>query len=403
MARLSKSALVALVVNAIASDGWSVTLLTGAGTHPARFTMKREGVEHTVRLYIWNLSHGGKNRPDDEFRIQVTGVDRFEPEPSGRTLILGWGEDFGVFAGFDARHRFGQFGASPSIQIKIATLRAAGDAGAEVQDKGQGEHAIGLRPDKLGRYVQHLEKAHAGNLDPILAPDESQAADPLTSEIDRLTSNSVGSNFDVDGEDDLRTEIISGVDEVLAALETDEPDLPPRIGHNQPPEAVDEQPPLAPQIVEASSQIKSELGTSHPDIRRVGSAGAFLAWAGRLLQIAKEEGAKFLDKGKDLTREYAVRALWGAVVSTGRSIQGGDRGIAEAGGSQRSPVAAACLDLLACISRRLAVIGVVRISGAPWGCVQDDSRSPPAPVLREQTVVKCAHLRALLSAWCPNS
>ena len=316
MTRLSKNALVGLVVNAIASDGWSVTLLTGSGTHPARFTMEREGVEHTVRLYIWNLSHGGRSRPDDEFRIQVTGVDRFAPEPNGRTLILGWGEDFGVFASFDAQHRFGRVGASPSIQIKTATLRAAGDAGAEIQDKGLAEHAIGLRPDRLGRYVQHLEEAHSGNLDPILAPDDSQAGDPLTSEINRVTNSGVGSNFNVDGEDELRTEIISGVDEVLAALETGKPGPPPQIGHNRPPEALDEQQQLASQIVEASSQIKSELETSHTDVRRVGSAGAFLAWAGRLLKMAKEEGANFLDKGKDLAREYTVRALWGTVVST---------------------------------------------------------------------------------------
>ena len=316
MARLSKNALVDLVVNAIAADGWSVTLLT-TGIHPARFTMKREGVEHTVRLYIWNLSHGGKSRPDDEFRIQITGVDRFEPEPNGRTLILGWGEDFGVFAGFDAQYRFGRFGASPSIQIKTATLLAADDAGAKVQEKGQGEHAVGLRPDRLGRYVQHLGEVHAGNLDPVLAPDDSQAADPLTSEISHVTSNSVGSNFGVDGEADFRTEIISGVDEVLATLESDKPESPPQIGHNQPPETLDGQPPLAPQIVEASSQIKSELKNSHPNVRRVGSAGAFLAWAGRLLQVAKEEGANFLDKGKDLAREHAVKTLWGAVGTTG--------------------------------------------------------------------------------------
>ena len=52
-------------------------------------------------------------------------------------------------------------------------------------------------------------------------------------------------------------------------------------------------------------------------MRRVGNAGAFLAWAGHLLQLAKEEGARILDKGKDLAREYAVRALWGPAVSSG--------------------------------------------------------------------------------------
>ena len=317
MARLTKNALIGLAVDAIAADGWTVTFLPRAGTHPVRFTMTKEGVEHTVRLYIWNLSHGGRTRSDDEFRIQVTGIDRFEPEPNGRTLILGWDGEFGIFAGFDAQRRVGSFGASPSIQIKSATLQAAGEAGAGRQIKGKGECVVALRPERLGRYVQHLSESHAGNLDPILAPDDSPAADPLISEIHRIANDGGKVNFDVDGEDDLRAEIILGVDEVLAALKTNESVPPPPIGHNRPPESVERQEPLAPQVVEASTQIKSELEASHPDVRRIGNAGGFLAWAGRLLQMAKEEGAKVFDKGKELTREYAVMAIWGTALSTG--------------------------------------------------------------------------------------
>ena len=312
MARLTKRALTALVVDAIAANGWTVALLTNSGTHPARFTMEREGVEHTVRLYIWNLSHGGRSRAEEEFRIQVTGIDRFEPEPNGRTLILGWGEEFGAFAGFDVQHRDGPLGASPSIQITSATLRAAGNTGAAIQGKRGGEHAIALRPDKVGRYVQHQAEAHSGNLDPILASDDSRAADPLTSEINHLANDSVGFNFGVDGEEELRSAIVSGADELLATLETDEPDPTPQMGHNQPPEEIDDQRALAQQIEEAASQIKTELEASHPDARRVGHSGAFLGWTGHLLKVAKEESAKILDKGKDLTREYAVIALWGA-------------------------------------------------------------------------------------------
>lgn len=311
MARLTKKALIAHAVDAIASSGWTVTFLTDTGTHPVRFSMEKEGVEYTIRLYIWNLSHGGRTRSDDEFRIQVTGIDKFELEPNGRTLILGWGEELGVFAGFSAQHRIGSFGMSPSIQIKSATLQAAEKLGAGVQNKGGGEHVIALRPDKLGRYIHHLTEAHAGNLGLILAPDDSWAADPLASEIYRLVNRGDEVDFEADGEDKIRTEIISGVNEVLAALETDKTDHPPRIGHNQPPGAIDDQRPLVPQIVEASSQIKSELEASRPDFRRVGDAGRFLAWAGRLLQIAKEEGAQVLDKGRDLAREYAVKALGG--------------------------------------------------------------------------------------------
>ncbi len=178
MAQLTKKALISLAVDAIAANGWNVSMLSRIGTHPTRFTMERNEVKHTVRLYIWNLSHGGRTRSQDEFRIQVTGVDRFEAERNGRTVILGWGEDFGVFAGFDAQYRLGPFGASPSIQIKSATLKAAVGNGVEIQDKGNGEYAVGLRPDKLGRYIQHLQEVHAGNLDPILSPGESSNGEP---------------------------------------------------------------------------------------------------------------------------------------------------------------------------------------------------------------------------------
>ena len=181
MAQLSKKALISLAVDAIAASGWNVSMLSKKGTHPTRFTMDRNEVKHTVRLYIWNLSHGGRTRSQDEFRIQITGVDSFEEEPSGRTVILGWGKDFGVFAGFDAHHRLGAFGASPSIQIKSATLRAAGDDGVAIQDKGKGEYAVGLRPDKLALYIQHLQTVHAGNLDPILVLDESCNGEPSNS------------------------------------------------------------------------------------------------------------------------------------------------------------------------------------------------------------------------------
>ena len=103
MPRLGKNLLIDKATAAIESSGWSVERLSGAGEHPARFRMSCDGVERLVRLYMWNLSHGGRMRSDAEYRVQVTGIDAFELEPEGRTLILGWSEEFGVFAGFDVQ------------------------------------------------------------------------------------------------------------------------------------------------------------------------------------------------------------------------------------------------------------------------------------------------------------
>jgi len=315
MARLNKEALIERAINTIATDGWTVVRLSQGATHPARFTMEREGVSHTVRLYIWNLSHGGKSRSESEFRIQVTGISGFEPEPNGRTLILGWSEEFGVFAGFDVQHRLGALGASPSIQITAATLQAGGANGAAKQHKGKGEWALAIRTDKLGRYVQHLASAHAGSLDPILADENSPAADPLASEI-AILADSVAFDLNVAGELELRTEIAARVAGVLAELGSAKPEPPPQMGHNQPPSPIDESA-LGPSIEAAAQRIKSELEADAPDASAIGRAGAFLAWAGKMLQIAKHEGAKVIEKGKDLAREYIAKALWGTAGTLG--------------------------------------------------------------------------------------
>jgi hypothetical protein len=317
MARLNKEALIKRAIDAIVTDGWTVTRLAADGVHPARFNMEQDGVCHPVRLYIWNLSHGGKSRSEEEFRIQVTGIDQFEAEANGRTLILGWSEEFGVFAGFDVHHRLGALGTSPSIQINATTLTAAGANGAAKQDKSKGEWALGLRSDKLGRYVQHLAAAHAGDLEPILDADDRPAADPLASEITILANDTGSFNLGGAEETELRAQIIASVDVVLTALDEGMEETTPQIGHNQPPGPIEDQPVLAPSVETAAREIKAQLGSGEPDPRSVGQAGAFLAWAGKLLEAAKREGAKVLDKGKDMAREYMAKALWGTTGTIG--------------------------------------------------------------------------------------
>lgn len=160
MALLSKPHLFHIVESAFRNCGWSFLYLPPVGQHPARYQIYNGERSHIVRAYIWNLTHGGRNRPVDEWRIQVTGVERFEPEIGGKTLILGWRDDIGVFAGFDFSHHRGDFGASPSIQIREAALNHALDHGFAVHNKGNGELSIGFRPDFLAAYIENLEALH---------------------------------------------------------------------------------------------------------------------------------------------------------------------------------------------------------------------------------------------------
>lgn len=159
MQRLNKTELLSTVENAICESGWGFLRLSGS--HPATYQVYRAGWNYRVRVYIWNLTPGGKNRPTDEWRIQVTGVTQFGSELGGKTLILGWQDELGVFAGFDSRLHQGELGASPSIQVRKAALDQAKVDGFAPQAKSNSELVIAFRPEFLGAYVDGLESLHA--------------------------------------------------------------------------------------------------------------------------------------------------------------------------------------------------------------------------------------------------
>jgi putative restriction endonuclease len=130
--------------------------------HPGSYTIVHsDGRTSRVLVYIWNMTHGGgAARPAHEYRIQITGVPQFENPSGEKTLILGWSEDFEVFAGFDYRRHAGVLGASPSMQISQDALRAAQSRGFAPNEKGNGETAIAFRPDFAAAYVEHLHALH---------------------------------------------------------------------------------------------------------------------------------------------------------------------------------------------------------------------------------------------------
>jgi putative restriction endonuclease len=161
MARLRKHELLDRIVEAVFDSGWSVLHLSSINEHPFRLLIYSAEEAYRVRLYIWNLTHGGgRARPKDEYRIQITGVTHFEQTSGEKTLVLGWWDEIEVFAGFDVRKHTGTLGRSPSIQIREAYLREAYINGFSPCDKGNQELAIAFRPDFFVEYVRNLEALH---------------------------------------------------------------------------------------------------------------------------------------------------------------------------------------------------------------------------------------------------
>ena len=161
MAKHRKYDLLEIIVQSINDSGWNVLYVSDISNHPFLLKVYNNDESYLLRIYIWNLTHGGgAARPKDEYRIQITGTDHFEQHQGEKTLILGWWGEAGVFASFDYSKHTGQLGFSPSMQIREEYLRKALINGFSPCDKGNNEIAIAFRPDFFVYYVQSLEQLH---------------------------------------------------------------------------------------------------------------------------------------------------------------------------------------------------------------------------------------------------
>ncbi|MGH9941737.1 MAG: HNH endonuclease [Pyrinomonadaceae bacterium] len=172
MPKLSKEQLLDRFVSAVEVAGWSVGVI-GTPSHPFTLYIYRDREALNVLLYIWNITHGGRNRPRDEYRVQVTGVSSIEQPPEYKTLILGYWETQDVFAGWDVNFHAGPTSYSPSLQIREQYLLAAVKNDFAVCPKEQGELAVAFSPSFLVTYCRNLEGLHAAGTQP-------QAVEALT-------------------------------------------------------------------------------------------------------------------------------------------------------------------------------------------------------------------------------
>ena len=192
MAQLTKKQLLRTVERSVHAAGWNYIQLSPSGKHPAVYHLFHGEDRCQVRVYIWNLTHGGRSRPTQEWRIQMTGVGQLQPEPDGSTVILGWEDGIEVFAGFDFARHGSKLGASPSVQIHRSTLEKASSECFAVHNKGNEELAIAFRPEFLMQYIQNLEPLHSFGTVPEgvealnrLTENTSSTADPI---VDQLTT-----------------------------------------------------------------------------------------------------------------------------------------------------------------------------------------------------------------------
>lgn len=162
MKKPTKEELLERIIEGTQDAGWNIILLQQ--THPFLVHIFNGVDAYRVRIYVWNLTHGGgAQRPSDEYRVQITGIDNaagFSDVDVDKVVILGWWQEAGVFAGFDFNAHRGALGASASIQIREEALRRAAINGLATHNKGNAEIAVALRPVFFPAYIRDLEKLH---------------------------------------------------------------------------------------------------------------------------------------------------------------------------------------------------------------------------------------------------
>ncbi len=194
MPALSPSEIVNKVADAITqSGGVSAYVSSSVRTHPRKFIFSYLGLSHSLWVYIWTITPGGRAALPNEFRIQMTSVrSPLELNPNGLTVLLGFYPDLGLFAGFDlSKHRTFTEG-SPSVQIHIQALHNALQNGLSFSIKDNSEIAIGVRPDQFLIYCLNAEPLHRIGVESNTAKLLTKAAEmePITTtEISRLTAN----------------------------------------------------------------------------------------------------------------------------------------------------------------------------------------------------------------------
>lgn len=76
MPRLTKNDLLSIVTGSVSECGWNILYLESPITHPFRLQIYKNDESYRLRIYIWNLTHGGGSaRPRGEYRICGVQLD----------------------------------------------------------------------------------------------------------------------------------------------------------------------------------------------------------------------------------------------------------------------------------------------------------------------------------------
>lgn len=146
------------LLNATLSCGWQPFILKARNPYLIQAS-DGAGNSITLRIYIWNCTHGGRGRADDEYRVQIVQVPP-TPVDNEHLIVLGWHDAYGVFVAFDPKKHIAQAGESPSAQVKENVMEAANRDMFAAHVNAKGETIIAMRPAFFMTYVTNAVQLH---------------------------------------------------------------------------------------------------------------------------------------------------------------------------------------------------------------------------------------------------
>lgn len=165
MPSIPRPKLIQRLENSFRDSGFESVFLQEPTTKPFRLVIFHHAEQYSLIIYLWTLTKGGGTgrHRTDEYKIQMTLPDwqnGLLMEEGSITLVLGWSEDFQVWAGFDAQHHQTLTGRSNMVSIYGDALAKAtqGQIGMSVKDNG--ETAVAFPSFALIEYTKHAHLFH---------------------------------------------------------------------------------------------------------------------------------------------------------------------------------------------------------------------------------------------------
>lgn len=137
---------------------------------PLELRLHIGGSEQRYRLWVFEVRHGGKSRPEEEYRIQVSnGPKEVLNERGFVDVLLGYSKDLDVLVGYDPRYVEKYLkdyaireGGSDSAQVSLQTLKDAAKNGVAYEAKdtkivGPNTRVAAFRPEHLAAFLAQRE------------------------------------------------------------------------------------------------------------------------------------------------------------------------------------------------------------------------------------------------------